>query len=80
LPTTIQSRPHPRAGLVIGAALLVGWLGTIGAAIATDSSADTDSRAAGANAVDTSAASAGRAATGYAAPGFERRWAVRPPP
>jgi hypothetical protein len=31
-----QHRPHPRAGIAIGALLLAGWVGAIGAAIATD--------------------------------------------
>jgi hypothetical protein len=33
-----QSRAHPRAGMAIGAAVVVGWLGAIGVAIASDDS------------------------------------------
>jgi hypothetical protein len=40
-----QRRSHPRAGLAIGVVVLAGWLGAIGAAIVTDSSADAGSRA-----------------------------------
>jgi hypothetical protein len=35
-----QRYAHPRAGMAIGAVLLVGWFGAIGAAIATDDSGD----------------------------------------
>jgi hypothetical protein len=37
MPSTTQSA-HPRAGMAIGAAVIVGWLGAIGVAIASDDS------------------------------------------
>jgi hypothetical protein len=63
---TPQRPQRPRAGLAIGAAVLLGWLGMIGVAIATDGSGDTDSRAAPkAGAADGPVARPGRAGPGY---------------
>jgi hypothetical protein len=38
MPYATQSPAHPRAGIAIGAAVIVGWLGAIGVAIAGDDS------------------------------------------
>jgi hypothetical protein len=57
---------HPRAGLAIGAAVLAGWLGAIGAAVATDGSTDAESRAAPKSAAaEGPVARPGRAGPGY---------------
>jgi hypothetical protein len=66
MPYTTQSRAHPRAGMAIGAALIVGWLGVIGVAITGD-----DSPVARSDAVrntgssESPTAGAGRAWPGY---------------
>jgi hypothetical protein len=46
MPYTSQSRPHPRAGMAIGAAVMVGWLGAIGLATASDNSPHAETGAA----------------------------------
>jgi hypothetical protein len=64
-----QRALHPRAGLAIGAVLLTGWLGVIGAAIASDSSTETASSAAPkAPETGTPVARPGRAGPGYDPP------------
>jgi hypothetical protein len=61
-----QRPRHPRAGLAIGAVVLAGWLSAIGAAIATDGSADVEDRAApGAGTAETRVARPGRAGPAY---------------
>jgi hypothetical protein len=78
---TPQAPAHPRVSLAIGAALLAGWLGTIGVAIASDGSAGSQGRASPAAAgvdfaaerqaasssagVESRAARPGRAGPGY---------------
>jgi hypothetical protein len=39
-----RTHAHPRAGLAIGAVLLAGWMGALGAAVASDESTGKDSR------------------------------------
>jgi hypothetical protein len=66
---TTQRPFHPRAGLAIGAALLAGWLGAIGAAVASDSSTEAASRATPkAPETGTPVARPGRAGPGYDPP------------
>jgi hypothetical protein len=66
MPDRTEARPHPRAGMVIGADVIVGWLGAIGVAIASDNSSDGESRAAPYSAArETPTARAGRAWPGY---------------
>lgn len=69
-----HSRPrHPRAGAAIGAAIVAAWLGAIGLAVASDSSAGTTASAApGADVTENPAARPGRAGPGYPAPSSDR--------
>jgi hypothetical protein len=61
--------PHPRAGLAVGAALLAGWLGAMGAAMASDASTDAEGHAEPKSAVaETPPARPGRAGPGYDPP------------
>jgi hypothetical protein len=61
--------PHPWAGLAIGAALLAGWLGAMGAGMASDASTDAEDRAERKSAVaETPPARPGRAGPGYDPP------------
>jgi hypothetical protein len=57
---------QPRAGLAIGALMLVGWLAALGAAIADDGSTNAASRAAPSSGTsDAPVARPGRAGPGY---------------
>jgi hypothetical protein len=63
-----QSRPHPRAGLAIGAVLLAGWLGAIGIAIANDDDTGASGSAGatpGGDVVDDESSGPGRAGPGF---------------
>jgi hypothetical protein len=68
---TTQAPAHPRAGMAIGAAVIVGWLGAIGVAIASDDSPVVESRAV----ANGAAAEAPAPGAGRAAAGFQQAWA-----
>jgi hypothetical protein len=73
MPYPTQTRRHPRAGIAIGAVVLVAWLAAIALAATSDGSTGSgDSATPGSSAVQAPPARTGRAAPGYFQAGSER--------
>jgi hypothetical protein len=72
MPYGTEARPHPRAGMAIGAAVVVGWVGVIGVAIAGDDSPSAETRATPYSVgAESPTARPGRVGPGYHEPGAD---------